>query len=724
MIRDHAIEIEYEVIMKKQSLLLVLALLLATLLFTVACSSTENITTPSVTTQTPATTTSTDNSNVTTPAITTPSAPTVTPPADTTGTIPGVQDPLSVKLMTSNLRYDTTSHPCMSTEVRGAHLMEVIKKYMPDSIGFNEATNDWMKYLRAHMKKLGYECIGVGRDSGSTGDNLSGTGNEHTPIFYRTDKYDLVDSGTFWLSTTPEQKGTVSWNSACKRICTYVVLKDKASGSIYAHFGTHLDHKSLPAQYNGVMVIETYIKAVLEKYGNIGVALTGDFNCVRFDATNPSYVPTTYNTVTSFMDDSRDLAKEKGVDGASWSGFQSPTEWAQGHISMNDKPAVDTTSSPIDYIFLQKGTSTVSYYTIVDDVFTFDYNGKSWYNHPISDHYGVYCEAIFTAPTQNMTYAEDKIITHPAEVTVSTQLPAALEGVSSLNDKLSITSGIVNQGSTKIENLLLNDDSQAGAFVAGRLHGFWEITMTAGDPSEIKGISITTAEASAVRPNILRIFVSDNGTDWVRVGATVAEPAASSTYYVIPETPVTAKYIKALFSDTSHASRLVNINVFGQIKNTGLIKNSDITLISGPTEAGAKEGYEKLFDNNTSTKFYKRLYSDNAVPETPDPVAPICFSTKEPTTIASYTLTNANDTASFPGRLPRQWTLYGSKTGEEGSYEVIDNVTNPGINAVNYETTSFSVTNPKEYQYYQLVFEVGKTGNVQFSEIAFFEAVE
>jgi len=712
--------------MKKRSLLLVLALLLATLLFTVACGSTETATTPSVTTQTPPITTAatTNQPNVTTPVITTPAVPTVTTPADTTDIKPTLQDPISVKLMTFNLRYDTTSHPCMSTAVRGAQLMEVIKKYAPDSVSFCEATNDWMKYLRVEMKKLGYEGVGVGRDSGATGDHLSGTGNEHSPVFYRTDKYELLDSNTFWLSANPAQKGSVSWNSACKRVCSYAVLKEKESGSIYAHFGTHLDHKSIEAQYNGVMVIETHIKAVLEEYGNIGIALSGDLNCVRFDESNPSYVPTTYNTVAAFMDDSRDLAKEKGVDGASWSGFQSPTDWAQGHVSMNDKPAVDTTSSPIDYIFLQKGTATVSYYTIVDDVFTFDYNGKTWYNHPISDHYGVYCEATFTTPSNKLTYNEDKIIVYPAEITVSDTLPEALEGVATLNENLTVSSGLPSQNSAKIENVLLNDDSQAGVYVTGRKYGFWEIIMTAKDPSEIKGISVTTADASVVLPQMLRIFVSDNGTDWSRVGGTVAEPTASSTYYVIPEQPITTTYVKVLFSDTDHGAKLVNVSLFGEIKKTGRIDNADITLISGPNEAGSKEGYDKMFDDNTSTKFYIRLYKDAEVPANPDPVGAICFSTKNPTTIASYTLTNANDTASHTGRIPRKWTLYGSVTGADGTYEIIDEVTNPGISAVNYEPFTFTVDTPKEFKYYQLVFEVGKTGNVQFSEIAFFESVK
>ena len=56
----------------------------------------------------------------------------------------------------------------MGTDVRGEHLMEIVEKYAPDSIGFQEATNDWMNYLRDAMEELGYAYAGCrqGRRSG------------------------------------------------------------------------------------------------------------------------------------------------------------------------------------------------------------------------------------------------------------------------------------------------------------------------------------------------------------------------------------------------------------------------------------------------------------------------------------------------------------------------------------------------------------------------------
>ncbi|MBQ7364677.1 MAG: hypothetical protein IJW46_03685 [Clostridia bacterium] len=683
--------------MMKKFLPIVLLLTLLCIVLT-ACGGDSAITTAD-----PTTTTTTVTSTV----VETSAPPTTTETPAASGT--------PIKLLTFNLRYDTTSHPCMSTDVRGAHLMEVIDKYQPDSVGFNEATNNWMNYLRDAMKERGYDYIGLGRDSGVDSPTQTGNGNEHCPVFYRTDKFELIDSGNFWMSNTPAAKGTHAWNSACKRICSYVVLKNKETGEVYAHLGTHLDHVSVEAQVHSVSVIETYIRAILEKHGNIGIVLTGDFNCVRFDKTNPDYIPTTYNSVTAYMDDALDLAKTVGVQGASFSGYQNPVNWENGQASNNDKPAVDTTSSPIDYIFLKKGAYTVSYYTVVDDTFTFEYEGKTWHNHPISDHYGIYCEATLSNATVGFTKDDSKLIAHQA--TVSTDKPADLP--EKLSD-ISLSSSLLCSAKDPIDHLLLDDESVATATVNGTKHGYWEITATFSDLANVQAISFKTA--STRLPYNARVFVSHDQSTWEQVGAAYdSELSANTTYYFILEKAVTARYVKLIFSDCVSGVKLENFSLYGSAIDTGKIYNEDIVLLEGP-KSGEKEGYEKMFDGKLDTKFYIRLYENNATPADPDPVPDIVFATKTVTHIQSYQLTNASDTASFPGRLAREWTLYASLDGN--TFTVIDHVIAPELTSENFKTFTFEVDAPGDYQYYKLVFDtVGTTGNVQFSEIVFFEKV-
>ena len=64
-----------------------------------------------------------------------------------------------------------------------------------------------------------YDYIGVGRDDGKEK-------GEHSAIFYRTDKFDVIEKGDFWLSETPDvpSKG---WDAVLPRICSWGHFKCK-----------------------------------------------------------------------------------------------------------------------------------------------------------------------------------------------------------------------------------------------------------------------------------------------------------------------------------------------------------------------------------------------------------------------------------------------------------------------------------------------------------------
>lgn len=79
-----------------------------------------------------------------------------------------------------------------------------------------------------------YDYVGVGRDDGERG-------GEFSPVFFRKDRFSVLNSGTFWLSETPTcplRAGT----PACRRVCTYAQLFDKQEQKAFFHYNTHLDH--------------------------------------------------------------------------------------------------------------------------------------------------------------------------------------------------------------------------------------------------------------------------------------------------------------------------------------------------------------------------------------------------------------------------------------------------------------------------------------------------
>ena len=167
----------------------------------------------------------------------------------------------SVRIMSFNLLCG--GHGEHRMQKRRDIAVRSILSLMPDSLGVQEATPEWMKWLVKNLPS--YDFIGVGRDNGKKR-------GEYAAVFYLKDKYRTADSGTFWLSATPE-KPSMGWDAACIRICTWAVLENKQSGQRYAHINTHLDHRGDTAREKGLDLV---LKKAAEC--DMPVVCTGDFN--------------------------------------------------------------------------------------------------------------------------------------------------------------------------------------------------------------------------------------------------------------------------------------------------------------------------------------------------------------------------------------------------------------------------------------------------------------
>lgn len=121
-----------------------------------------------------------------------------------------------------------------------------------------------------------YDHVGVGRDDGETK-------GEYAPIFYKKDRFKLLDSGVFWLSQTPE-KPSVGWDAALPRICTYAHVEDQRNGKRLWFFNLHMDHQGTKAREKSNELVLKRIQDMLEE--DEMVILTGDFNV---DQHNPIY---------------------------------------------------------------------------------------------------------------------------------------------------------------------------------------------------------------------------------------------------------------------------------------------------------------------------------------------------------------------------------------------------------------------------------------------------
>lgn len=170
-----------------------------------------------------------------------------------------------ITVMSSNLRCaNTTDKFKRGWFYRAELIVKNLQNEAPDIIGFQEATKWQYAYLSDVLE--GYASVIEYRDKELF--------TEGCPVFYRTDKFDLVDKGSFWLSETPEEM-SISWGSACYRICSYVILEAKESGERFVVFNTHLDHVSDEARIKGIGVILDKIK----QFDSLPSIIMGDFNC-------------------------------------------------------------------------------------------------------------------------------------------------------------------------------------------------------------------------------------------------------------------------------------------------------------------------------------------------------------------------------------------------------------------------------------------------------------
>lgn len=159
---------------------------------------------------------------------------------------------MELKVATWNVKYDADYEVPWSS--RRSSFQHIIRHANPDILCVQEALNHQVHDIAEMLDK---SWIGVGRDDGREA-------GEYCAIFYPSD-WNLVASGTFWLSEEPDTPASMSWDTACTRICTW------------ADFGhicianTHLDHISSQAQVEGIKLILRRLDGQLD-------VLAGDFN--------------------------------------------------------------------------------------------------------------------------------------------------------------------------------------------------------------------------------------------------------------------------------------------------------------------------------------------------------------------------------------------------------------------------------------------------------------
>ncbi len=195
---------------------------------------------------------------------------------------PTAQEKGTVRVMSFNIRcYDVGG---TDLKYRIPLVPAEVNEVRPDSFGVQEATPEWREKLKKLLPE--YDSVGEDRDGSGTGESCT--------VYYLRARYRLLDSGTFWLSETPDVPSR-GWDAACNRVCTWAVLQNRFTGDTYVHVNSHFDHVGKTAVVQAGKMVNDFID---ERFPSLPVVFTADLNAL---VGSPAYNAMTTNLVNTAM---------------------------------------------------------------------------------------------------------------------------------------------------------------------------------------------------------------------------------------------------------------------------------------------------------------------------------------------------------------------------------------------------------------------------------------
>lgn len=255
----------------------------------------------------------------------------------------------SINVATYNVRFDNPKDGLDAWPNRKENVKALVRFHEWDIFGTQEGLRHQMNGI-AELEEFAF--VGKGRDDGKEA-------GEHSAIFYRKNRFKLLQSGDFWLSETPDKPGK-GWDATCcNRICSWAKFKDLNTKKDFFFFNVHFDHQGVEARRQSGYLM---VKKIKEIAGNALTICTGDFNST----------PETeqIKTITALLSDCHDVSGQPpyGPEGT-FNGFKFDAK-------MDNR---------IDYIFVTPSIKVLKYGVLTD--------AKN--QHYPSDHQPVVAKILF-----------------------------------------------------------------------------------------------------------------------------------------------------------------------------------------------------------------------------------------------------------------------------------------------------------------------------------------
>lgn len=259
--------------------------------------------------------------------------------------------PIEMRAASFNVRYDAAADAANgdSWAERKGDVADVILRHDFDIVGTQEANKDQMPELGELLPGYDYIYHPYG----------SGGGFHNCVTYYKRDKYELLDQGTFWYSPTPDVE-SFGWDATDYRLCHWGKFLDKASGREFFFFNSHLYWRLETARANSGKVL---VEKVREIAGESPVIAVGDYNS---------------REETPQVKDILSLLRDAYAVSETAPAGPVNTDLGGGNF-------LGPAKARIDYLFVSEGVR-VKDYTVIDD--------KRENGHYPSDHLPVVCNLV------------------------------------------------------------------------------------------------------------------------------------------------------------------------------------------------------------------------------------------------------------------------------------------------------------------------------------------
>ena len=238
----------------------------------------------------------------------------------------------ALTVMSYNIRLNVASDSANAWPYRREFLVSQVLFHAPDILGTQEVLPDQLDYLDKHLTPYAY--LGEGREGDGKG--------EYSALFYNRHKFAVEESGTFWLSPTPDSVASVGWDAALPRVCTYGRFRNRATDEVFWAFSTHFDHRGEQARVESARLITKMIDSL--NRGGLPVILLGDLNLT------PESEP--IGVLTDSLTDAYAAAEVRLGPTGTFTGFDYSTPAEQR----------------IDYIMVSPGVRVTRFATLTDAI--------------------------------------------------------------------------------------------------------------------------------------------------------------------------------------------------------------------------------------------------------------------------------------------------------------------------------------------------------------------